>query len=126
MSSSVSYHGFTLLLILAFWSFSCEVVNTGSFQQLKCQDTIILHVLDKICEMLHFFCSDLWNEITVCRAEGLEVTSRVTKPSAESSVEHTGITFMISLTYHRLLKVFWVVLFWFIFEKFEHFTTSRH
>lgn len=98
MSSSVSYHGFTLLRILGFCSISCEVVNTGSFQQLKCQDTIILHVLVKISEMLHFFSSDLWNEITVRRARGLEVTSRVTKPSAESSVQHTGIPIMMSLT----------------------------
>jgi len=68
MSSSVSYHSFTLLCILA-WSFSCKVVNTGSFQQLKCQDMIILNVLDEICEMLHFFSSDLWNEITVHKLE---------------------------------------------------------
>lgn len=104
MSSSVSYHGFTLLCILAFCSFSCEIVNTGSFQQLKCQDMIILHVLDKICEMLHFFSSDLWNEITVCRARGLEVTSRVTEPRAESSVQHTGITFMVFLTYPQIAE----------------------
>lgn len=70
---------------------------------------IVLHVLDKICEMLHFFSSDLWNEITVCRARGLEVTSKVTKLSGESSVQHTGITFMISLTYPQ--RVLWVVLF---------------
>lgn len=115
MSSSVSYHGFTLLRILAFCSFSCEVVNTGSFQQLKCQDTIILHVQDKICEMLHFFSSDLWNEIPVCRARGLEVTSRVTKPSAESSVQHTGITFIISPTHPQTAEglLDWFVLLYF-------------
>lgn len=92
MSSSVSYHGLTLLCILAFWSFSCEVVNTGSFQQLKCQDMVILNVLDEICEMLHFFFSDLRNEITVHRARGLEVTFRVTEASAVSSAQCAGTT----------------------------------
>lgn len=99
--SSVSYHGFTSLCVLPFWSFSYEVVNSGSFQQLKCQDMIILNVLDEICEMLHFFFNDLWNEVTVHWARGLEVTSGVTKSSAVSSAKCTGTT---SLSHaHRLL-----------------------
>lgn len=124
MSSSVSYHGLTLLCILAFWSFSCEVVNTGSFQQLKCQDMIILNVLDEICEMLHFFFSDLWNEITVHRARGLEVTSGVTEAGAVSSAQCAGTT---SYNPFHMPTDCWVFLFWGggFFAKFEHFTANR-
>ena len=53
---------------------------------------IILNVLDEICEMSHFFFNELWNEITVHRARGLEVMSRVTESGAVSPAQCTGTT----------------------------------
>lgn len=63
--------------------------------------------------MLRFFSSDLWNEMTVCRAGGLEVTSSVPKASTQSSVQHTGTTFMISLKYPQAAEALlgWFALF---------------